>query len=88
MLHVKKLLWAQSHTVVLHNIVQGAHKIIGVYFSLWVFGVSIQCLHKPFDLINGFVIDDLHCLFLGVTKTLLSGLMQSTGLVISILDQW
>ena len=27
-------------------------------------------MHKPFDLIKGFVIDDLHCLFLGVTKTL------------------
>ena len=34
--------------------------------------VSPFCLHKSLDLINGFVIDDLHCLFLGVTKTLLS----------------
>ena len=43
------------------------------YFQVMgVFGVSILCLHKPFDLINGFVIDDLYCLFLGVTKTLLS----------------
>ena len=47
--------------------------IIVCYFQVMgVFGVSILCLHKPFDLINGFVIDDLHCLFLGVTKTLLS----------------
>lgn len=62
--------------------------IIGAYCFqvMGVFGVSILCLHKPFDLINGFVIDDLHRLFLGVTKTLLSGLMLSIGLATSTLD--
>ena len=44
---------------------------MSVLSVMGVFCVSILCLHKPFDLINGFVIDDLHCLFLGVTKTLL-----------------
>lgn len=50
------------------------YMIIDVHYFqvMGVFGVSILCLHKPFDLINGFVIDDLYCLFLGVTKTLLS----------------
>ena len=37
-----------------------------------VFGASVLCLHDPLDLIKGFVIDDLHCLFLGVTKHMLS----------------
>ena len=62
--------------------------IIGAYcFQVWVCLVSILCLHKSFDLINSFVIDDLHCLYLGVTKTLLFGLMLSIGLATSILDQ-
>ena len=37
-----------------------------------VLGASVLCLHDPLDLVKGFVIDDLHCLFLGVTKHMLS----------------
>ena len=52
---------------------QPKYKFYIVYFQvLGVFGVSIFSLHKPLDLVNGIVIDDLHCLYLGVTKTLLS----------------
>lgn len=29
-------------------------------------------VHKPFDVVKGVVIDDLHGLFLGVSKTLTS----------------
>ena len=30
------------------------------------------CLHKPVDLVKAVVVDDLHCLFLGVSKLLIS----------------
>lgn len=37
-----------------------------------IFGASVLCLHKPLDLVKAVVIDDLHCLFLGVTKHLIA----------------
>ena len=33
---------------------------------------SLSTVHKPVDLVKAVVIDDLHCLFLGVTKLLIS----------------
>lgn len=29
-------------------------------------GASVLCVHRPFDLGTGFVIDAMHCVFLGV----------------------
>lgn len=29
-------------------------------------GASILCMHKPFDLSAGMVVDVMHCVFLGV----------------------
>lgn len=37
-----------------------------------VLGASVLTLHQPFNLVKGVIVDDLHGLFLGVTKTLLS----------------
>ena len=37
-----------------------------------ILGASVLCLHQPLDLIKAVVVDDLHCLFLGVTKHLIS----------------
>ena len=37
-----------------------------------IFGASVLCLHKPLNLVKAVVIDDLHCLFLGVTKHLIT----------------
>lgn len=37
-----------------------------------ILGVSVLYLHKPVDIVKAIVIDDLHCLFLGVTKLLIS----------------
>lgn len=34
-------------------------------------GPSVLGLHRPFSLVTGVVVDDLHGLYLGVTKTLL-----------------
>ena len=34
-------------------------------------GASVFCLHQPFNLAKGFVIDPLHCIFLGVVLNLL-----------------
>ena len=34
-------------------------------------GVSVLFLHQPCDIPVACVVDDLHCLYLGVTKTLL-----------------
>ena len=35
-------------------------------------GASIFMLHQPFNMAKGFVVDDLHCLYLGVVKQLLT----------------
>lgn len=35
-------------------------------------GPTVLLLHAPFDICQGFVIDVLHCIFLGITKNLLS----------------
>ena len=32
-----------------------------------VYGPSVMCVHKPLNLVQGFVIDMLHCMFLGVS---------------------
>ena len=53
----------------MHPLLVGYSFIIQV---MGVLGVSVVCLHDPLDIVKGFVIDDLHCLFLGVTKHLLS----------------
>ena len=37
-----------------------------------IFGPSIFCLHRPLDIVKGVVIDDLHCMFLGVTRHLIN----------------
>ena len=34
-------------------------------------GASVLCLHPPFNLVKGMVVDTLHTLFLGVVKGLL-----------------
>ena len=34
-------------------------------------GISVLALHRPFNLAKGIAVDDLHCIFLGVTSDLL-----------------
>ena len=34
-------------------------------------GAPVLCCHKPFNLVKWIVIDHMHCILLGVTKTLL-----------------
>lgn len=34
-------------------------------------GISVLALHRPFDLAKGIAVDDLHCIYLGVTSDLL-----------------
>ena len=41
------------------------------YLFIGVLGPSVLSLHKPFVLPTSIVIDDLHCIYLGVTKTIL-----------------
>ena len=35
-------------------------------------GPAVPFLHPPFNVCQGFVIDVLHCIFLGITKNMLS----------------
>ena len=36
-------------------------------------GATVLCTHRSFDLVNGVVIDSMHCVFLGVIgKTLMT----------------
>ena len=77
-------------SAVTHFIYCHINPIIGrSFFDCKVMGVleaSVLCLHDPLDLVKGFVIDDLHCLFLGVTKHML-GLIKSTDHTTSILEK-
>ena len=37
----------------------------------WDKGPTVLVLHKPFDLSSVFMVDDLHCVFQGITKQML-----------------
>ena len=37
-----------------------------------ILGASVLCLHALVDLVKAIVMDDIHCLFLSVTKLLIS----------------
>ena len=46
-----------------------------VYHYSQVYGIkgaSIFMMHHPFNMAKGFVVDDLHCVYLGVVKHLLA----------------
>ena len=34
-------------------------------------GIPVLALHCPFDLAKGIAVDDLHCIYIGVTSDLL-----------------
>ncbi len=36
-----------------------------------ILGPSVLCIHPQYDVVRGTVIDDLHCIYIGVTKKLL-----------------
>ena len=42
-------------------------------------GISVLYLHPFFDLANGPVLDSLHCIYLGVVKTLLNLWFEGRG---------
>ncbi len=41
--------------------------------------MCVLFVHKPCDLVTGCVVDDLHCLYLGVTKALLHLWLDKTN---------
>ena len=47
------------------------------YSGEGTFGPCVLSLHKPFLLPTSIVVDDLHCIYLGVTKTILHLWMES-----------
>ena len=42
-----------------------------VLYELGYKGFPILALHQPFNVVNGMVVDYLHCVLLGVTKMLM-----------------
>ena len=40
--------------------------VLFIIQQMGIKGASILCIHKPFDLCAGMVVDAMHCVFLGV----------------------